>query len=86
MRPQYQKYHEVRAEIDKLKAEITSLLGHFPSELEENRIGSTSTHNGNWNDHQSTPQNESSGNFYLFINIVFNYELILSNLISFNLI
>ena len=70
MRPQYQRYHEVRAEIDKLKAEITSLLGHFPSELEENRIGSTSNHAGNWNEHHSTPQIESSGyfiNFFYFV-------------------
>jgi hypothetical protein len=47
MRPQYQKYHEVRAELERLKTEITSLLGHFPAELEENRVtGSSSTATG----------------------------------------
>ena len=40
MRPQYQKYHEVRGDLEKLKTEITKTLGHFPKELEESKATS----------------------------------------------
>eukprot|EP00602_Paraphysomonas_sp_CaronLab_P005252 CAMPEP_0185037660 /NCGR_PEP_ID=MMETSP1103-20130426/32388_1 /TAXON_ID=36769 /ORGANISM="Paraphysomonas bandaiensis, Strain Caron Lab Isolate" /LENGTH=723 /DNA_ID=CAMNT_0027575741 /DNA_START=151 /DNA_END=2322 /DNA_ORIENTATION=- len=43
MRPQYQKYHEVRAELERLKEEIIGALGHFPSELEDGRGGTLSS-------------------------------------------
>lgn len=59
MRPQYQKYHEVRAELERLKVEITQLLGHFPPELEENRIASPSP--GAWSDSSAAPSTYSAG-------------------------
>jgi hypothetical protein len=39
MRPQYQKYHEVRGELEKLKTEIIKKVGHFPKDLEESKGG-----------------------------------------------
>jgi hypothetical protein len=56
MRPQYQRYHEVRAELEKLKAEIILLLGHFPSELEESKPNPSANSSGGWADNSAHTQ------------------------------
>ena len=59
MRPQYQKYHEVRGDLEKIKADIVKKLGYFPKELEESRPtnGEDSTTGG---DNKSGGHHDSS--------------------------
>lgn len=54
MRPHYQKYHELRGELERLKADILKVCGSFPSELEERNSAVDSDYDSDWQKTESS--------------------------------